>query len=245
MTDADNDQLYAIIEAIVEEKLARTSVSGPARVLSYDEEKGTVSVQPCLGEVSQDEDGNYVSRKLPQIDEVKVAFPRGGAWAITFPINVGDYVMLVHTDRALDLWQTNGGVLPTKQCRNHHLTDAWAIPGIYPDVAPLTESGIDTDLVAGKQGGGLLRIKADGTIELGTSASTKQFVALADDVKAELDEIKTMLDDVKTVFNAHVHVVTGTLPTGAGPAAAAAPAAPITASYTATEVASSKVKAQV
>ena len=222
-------ELEDVIESATREALARSYVARPARVLSYDVEDQTVSVMPVFGDLKGTDTG-VEHFPAARIDKVKVCFPRAGDHFLSFPIQANDYVLLVCSDRALDAWQKKGGVnISLMDLRNHQITDAIAIPGVYPDPENLTEADLDTDIVLGKQGGSLVRIKANGVIELGSTSGTKQPAALADDVKAELDGIKADLDLFVAAYNAQVYVSDGS-------------PVPVVLTYTPSEVGSDTVE---
>jgi len=88
---------------------------------------------------------------------------------------------------------------------------------------------------------GDVEVDAATTILLGAGAS--EYVALAEQVKSQLDDIETAISTLVSNFNAHTHVVAGVT---AGPASvvAAVPSVPSGASYSAADVAATKVKAE-
>lgn len=105
----------------------------PAEVQSYDTTTNSVDVQPNFKRTYTD--GDTVD--LPIIRSVPVAFPRAGTAGITFPIKRGDSVLLIFSERSLDKWKNTGGTITPDDPRTHDLSDAIAIPGIYPQSNPL------------------------------------------------------------------------------------------------------------
>lgn len=106
-------------------------VSIPAIVVSFDEVRQVVSVQPAVTEVIRK---NAVPTivELPQIDDVPIGLPSAGGWDMTFPIQQGDECDLVFQDMAFDLWWQNGGVQnqPDGVLFRHNLFDAVAWFGL-------------------------------------------------------------------------------------------------------------------
>ena len=218
--------LLQVLGRVMQNVMAQSYTARPARVDAWDSANGTVDVTPVFKETLEGDDATTVQEPAA-ITKVPVCWPRAGDWFLSMPIAVGDYVLLVFADRSMDIWQQRGGVVDPIDLRRHNVTDAIAIPGVYPKPDVLTESDLATDFFIGEQGGAGVRIKTDGTIELGATAGTKQGVALGDDVRAELDAIKADLD----ALNGHTHTLTGacgnggalTGPTLGGPSLSYAP----------------------
>jgi phage baseplate assembly protein gpV len=93
--------------------------------------KITVDVQPAIKGKTRAPNGMTQVVAIGAIPDVPVVFPRGGNYVATFPIAVGDEVLIVHGARNIDGWWQNGGVQPPLDSRLHDITDAFAIPGPF------------------------------------------------------------------------------------------------------------------
>lgn len=145
--------------------------AGPARVESYNASANTVTVTPVLWRQIPTDDGDYVAEALPQIPDVKIAWPRAGGFAITFPIQPGDFVMLVFGDAPLGAWRQNGQPGDPGDPERHGLSGAMAIPGVYPDKQNIT-SPSTTNMVLGKIGTAAAQIEITPTgVNLGAGAN--------------------------------------------------------------------------
>lgn len=115
-----------VIRAIVDSMLLDLNVCMPAKVVKYDSEKQYADVQIQLYQKINETLVTY-----PVIPGVPVIHPRanGGATFIHLPIQAGDDVLLVFSQRSLDSWKTAGGLSDPNDPRKHHITDAFAIPG--------------------------------------------------------------------------------------------------------------------
>jgi hypothetical protein len=185
--------LADVVRAFVREGAADLHVSIPAKVVRVELAKGLVDAQPLVKDVF---DGEAVS--VPVITNVPIVWPGAGGFRLTFPIAAGDVVLLVFSDRSLDLWLEKGGEVDPEDPRRHALSDAIAIPGLRSFKEPW--SGAAADGVAlGKDGGTQVKVK-DGAIELGGDA---QPAALGTSVRTELDAIWTALQT-------HIHPATCT-----------------------------------
>lgn len=166
-------------------------VSLPCRVERYDSALQVVDVQPLIKDSHEGFDGERVYTDYPVIPNVPVLFPGGGGMRITFPIAAGDTVLVVFGDRSHDRWQHGTpGVNEPVDDHRHHLTDAYAIPGLHSNAAPW--SGAEA-----------------GVITLGSDAGAPEFVATAQRVLTELERIAT-------AFNTHVHTGVTTGPGSSG-----------------------------
>ena len=176
---------------------SRMHVSIPARVLKYDAAKQSVDVQPAVKDSVYEEDGSRSAISIPIITAVPVLFPGGGAFRITFPIAVGDFVLLVFSDRSLDLWlKDGGGDVDPVDPRRHALSDAVAIPTIRPFSDPW-ESAPTNGVSVGADSGMAIHITSTG-ISLG-EASAVDAVAMAAKVQAQLSALKTAISGAAVI----------------------------------------------
>ena len=101
----------------------------PGKVVRYDAAKQLVDVQPLIKEAVKDEEGNVTARERPVIPNVPVVFPGAGGFALTFPIQTGDLVVLLYAHASLDRWLESDGrrsIDPGSPVSNS-ATDAFAL----------------------------------------------------------------------------------------------------------------------
>ena len=195
MTAPRTPTLEGVINRATRMALRRARVALPARVETYDATKQRVTVQPLILDGYTDENGDRQAERLPVINGVPVVFPGGGGFRVTFPIAVGDVVLLVFSSSSLDRWLALGGEVDPEDDRRHDLNDAIAIPGLHSFAAPLATAPTST-LSIGKDGGGP-------TIEIGASdIQVGGSSALA--TKADIDALRTWL-----TTHTHAGVTTG------------------------------------
>ena len=111
----------------------------PAKVVSFDPAKQTVSL--AIQIKMQLVDGSGAD--IPPLLDVPVSFPRGGGFAVTFPLKAGDEGMAIFSERCIDGWWQNGSASAPLDFRLHDLSDAMFIPGICS--VPKAISGFFTD----------------------------------------------------------------------------------------------------
>ncbi len=132
----------------------------PATVVSWDAEAQTITASPVMLEAYEDGDIS----KLPEIDHVPVMFPSGGGGSLTFPIQVGNEVLLVFSSRNFDTWWSTGEVdkLSSTQRYNEY-TDAIAIVGAASKNKSVIANPDDVEI---KFKGSRVTLKESGSVEI-------------------------------------------------------------------------------
>lgn len=74
---------------------------------------------------------------LPVIQNVPVVMPRGTAYGIALPVQLGDTGIALFCERSLDIWSVTGGIVDPLDSRTHDLSDAVFVPGLYPFSQPV------------------------------------------------------------------------------------------------------------
>lgn len=114
----------------------------PGEITSVDLTRMIVSVQPTIQGVVSDENGQKTFVNLPLLTECPVIFMKGGGFALTFPVAVGDEVLVIFASRCIDAWWQSGGIQKPMELRMHDLSDGFVIPGVssQPNVLPSISS---------------------------------------------------------------------------------------------------------
>ncbi len=96
----------------------------------------TLDVQPTLNIKTK----NQEVTERPVIVNVPLQFPASSTAALTYPINVGDSVLLIFSMRGLDTWKRGNGrnVTPT-DFRKFDKRDCFAIPGVFPSTNSIND----------------------------------------------------------------------------------------------------------
>lgn len=128
-----------IIVDAIEGRLADLHTGLPARVIAFDEAKGSCQVQVLLNRVFVNEDDSSSIIAIPPIDNVPIIYEGGAGWSITYPLAPGDIVFLAFAERSIDDWlETEPGQLVTPtQVRKHDLSDAIALPSLHTRRSPI------------------------------------------------------------------------------------------------------------
>ena len=122
--------LAGLLTTALDTRMRGVRVALPGRIESYDPVTQTCSVQPLVKDGVVDETGVRTPERLPVVSSVPVCFLGSGAFSITWPIKVGDTVLLVFSSSSIDRWLALGGEVDPIDDRRQHITDAIAIPGL-------------------------------------------------------------------------------------------------------------------
>jgi hypothetical protein len=124
-------QLTDIIADAIGEALSNLHTATIAKVTAVQEK--TISVQPVINRVV---DGNSIT--LPQFTKVPPLFMQGGGSYTAHPIAVGDYCLLILTERCFDRWYSGADFQDPAEFRMHDYSDGIAVVGLNPLAGALT-----------------------------------------------------------------------------------------------------------
>lgn len=170
-------ELADVLKQAIEDRLVDLHTCLPARVVSYDPAKQRVSVVPVIKR--KYEDGEVVT--IPVIEDVPVQFAKGSKFSMTHPVAKDDYCQLIFTERSIEIWKRDGGIVDPRDTRKFHLTDCYALMGGQPETTVIADAAADKfrivnngTLLEMQEGGdvsfknpkGLLEMKAGGLVTL-------------------------------------------------------------------------------
>ena len=124
-------RLTDIIADAIGEALSNLHTATIAKVTAVQAK--TISVQPVINRVV---DGKSI--QLPQFTKVPPLFMQGGGSYTAHPIAVGDYCLLILTERCFDRWYSGSDFQDPAEFRMHDYSDGIAIVGINPTAGALT-----------------------------------------------------------------------------------------------------------
>jgi hypothetical protein len=99
----------------------------PGRIEKYDYSNQKATVKPLIKKVYLNDD----VLEIPVLVNVPIVFPRSKTSGITFPLNKGDGVLIVFSERSLERWYSSGEDSEPGDPRKFDLSDAIAIPGLF------------------------------------------------------------------------------------------------------------------
>lgn len=133
MADKSTTSLEKVIQTAIDSSLKEVHTCLPAIVT-----KVTPATQLIDAQITIKRKLAGVLADLPLLVNVPIRFFKSTTFSITFPIEVGDNVMIIFSERSIDTWLTEGGVQNPFDIRKHSLSDAFALPMMYhqKDVIP-------------------------------------------------------------------------------------------------------------
>lgn len=179
----------------------------------------TIDVKPVVNRVV-----NGVSIELPVFADVLPWFQGGGSSYIATPIAVGDYALLIFSERCFDLWYSGQDFKAPIDRRMHDYSDAIALVGLQPSASLLTIPDETT---------------LNGVTRIGV-ANPSDFAALASKVLTELQAVQ---NDI-TVLKAATSTALGGVPTSGSALKSAFDIATAAIPHAPTSVASAYVKCE-
>jgi hypothetical protein len=153
--------------------LRNVHTSMPGIITKYDQSTGLANVQPALNRKYKSEDSAIA---LPIISNVPVAMPRAGNALIKVPLQVGDSVLLIFSERSIDRWLENGGTVDPQDSIMFALNDAVAIPSLFAKTDPPKPNTAATSVEI-SNGTAHVEVDQDGTIKM-----------VADNATVEIDQ---------------------------------------------------------
>lgn len=120
-----------LLNAMFEYKTTEMYTALPAIVVGVNDTFSglSVNVQPAIN--IKHIDGDITQR--PTILNVPVQMPASSTSAFTFPVNIGDSVLLIFSMSGIDTWKRGDGRATTpSDFRHHSVRDCVAITGVFP-----------------------------------------------------------------------------------------------------------------
>jgi len=132
------DSLESALNSMIHDGLLTVNVSIPCVVDKY--QNGRVWVTPVVMRVTKEG-----SEKHSTIPDVPVAYPNGGGYSITFPIEKGDEGLIIFSQRDISQFKEKGGIADPPTYRIHSMADAIFIPAMVRS----TEEHVDLTITDG------------------------------------------------------------------------------------------------
>lgn len=165
--EAATDDDAAAVRAEVEATTLDLHTALPGIVKSFDKDRQTAVVQPAVQKFFRGT--GFVEVK--QLVDVPVQFPRGGGFALTFPVAAGDECLLVFSERAIDHWFETGRTSPPSDTRTHSLSDGFAILGVSSLTKVIQNFNASAVELRSLNGAAKVQIGGGGTISVETSGN--------------------------------------------------------------------------
>lgn len=160
--------LESVIKTAIDAELKEVHTCLPAVVDKVDMSTQLVDAQITIKRKLADE-----LVLLPLLVDVPIRYPRSNVFSITFPIEVGDHVMVIFCERSIDTWLTQGGIQDPYDIRKFHLSDAFAIPMMYPQTNVIPSFDASNLEIKTNSGDTKIIVKASEDVEITTTGEIK------------------------------------------------------------------------
>ena len=124
-------ELTDVLNDAIGEALSNLHTATIAKVTGVQAK--TISVQPVINRVV---DGKSIT--LPQFTKVPPIFMQGGDSYTAHPIHVGNYCLLMITERCFDRWYSGADFQDPAEFRMHDYSDGIAVVGLNPLAGAIT-----------------------------------------------------------------------------------------------------------
>jgi len=167
------------LRRLAESKTDNLRVAMPGKIIDFDEEKQTATVQPLIKEYVRDK-----WESLPQLLDVPCFFPRAGGYCLTFPVKPDDEVIILFNDMCLDAWWQSGGEQTQLETRRHDLSDAMCFFGITSVPKAVTEYSTNSVMLRNEDKDSYYEI-VDDTKTLNIIGAEKLNITTQDDINVK------------------------------------------------------------
>lgn len=185
MTADGTPTLTEALLDLVENRQRRLRTALIARVEAWYPETQSIDALPLVREAVEPRPAEFAYLEMPVVPMVPFcAALTVGGFTIQAAPTIGDVVLLIVLDRDPDAYLAAPGAAPVDppSPRHHQATDAVALPLGVPRTAAPLPSIDDGELVIGRQDGtGEVRVRQDGSVELGARDVSKSRAAREND----------------------------------------------------------------
>ena len=175
-------QLVDTLFLLMSDALADLHTATIARVTKVGDT--TIDCQPVINRKVEGE-----SKPLPVFADVPPIFLNGGSSYLAHPIAVGDYALLLFTERCFDRWYNGEDEQTPLELRMHDYSDGFALVGLRPLAGAVTIPSETT---------------MTGVTRMGVE-DPQDFMALAGLVLGELVKVKEDFEAMKLAYDGHKH----------------------------------------
>lgn len=152
------------LKQAIDYTLSHIHIALPGIIIKFDEATKLAEVQPSLQRKYLD--GSTLD--MPNIVNVPVIFQQSKDFSDTYPLNKGDGVLLIFSERALERWLNNGHGSEPGARRKFDLSDAIAIPGLF---AKNTARNYDPTNAVRKFKNCIFKMQPDGKFAIGNDGA--------------------------------------------------------------------------
>lgn len=188
--------LTQAVDNAITSRLVDIHTAFPGQIVEYDFTKKLAKIQPVINK-------KYATgevQPMPILNNVPVIFPFSGGASITFPVNPGDFCLVICCERSIDNWLATGTQTAPADPRILDLSDGVAIMGLLPFTETSPAENNDDMLISYQ--GSSITIKKNGDVIINTSNRMS--------IGSNTTEILDVLSQTLGFLSASVTTVEGT-----------------------------------
>lgn len=168
------------VNAAIDEAFRGKSTAEPGFVEKFYAKEKLADITPIISDFYEGDDGSANEEPRTKLPKVPIWYPGGGGWTITWPLKVGDPVLLVFCQRNIANWFISDGKEPVAPefSETHPESAAICIPRLFPRGANDGEAHEEYLTIAGH--GIKIILKTDGAaviegarVELGADGAAQ------------------------------------------------------------------------
>lgn len=146
----------------IDSALKDTHTCIPGIIESFDKDKQTCQAQPAIQRIWTDKG----PMNLPLCVDCPVAFPGGGGFFLTFPVEAGDECMIHFSERCIDNWYASGVIAAPADYRMHDLSDGMCVVGINNQAKAISNFSMDGVQLRSRDGQQSISLNTNGTFKV-------------------------------------------------------------------------------
>ena len=160
-----------VLQLFLDSRLENVHTLLPGKIESYEEPLRKASVQPLIKLKTR---GNE-DVEMPILDNVPVIFPSSTGGQILFPLDKGDFCLIMFSETGIGNYLNSVGAIQVEadDVARFSLTDAICLPGLFPFSVPGTQlNKLITPTIEFTPAGGINMLKATEPYVLGNILKT-------------------------------------------------------------------------
>jgi len=215
-----------VLRQAIDYFLQDTHTMLPGRIEEYDPGEQRATVKPLVKRRVLTENGEEFLEEIPVIPDVPVYFPGVAKFVLTFPVQQGDFCMLIFAERSIDTYLAgDGSDSDPDDFRIHDLTDCVALPGLPPFSKARKRADASDMVVVHYEGSGAAWFKKN-EVHIGAQ-NASDAASLDSKVQTELNRLQSDLSSLAGKYDGHTHTVpaSGLFDSSSGPCTGTATAA--------------------
>lgn len=157
--------MESVIQTAIDSALKELHTCLPAVITKITGQ--TIEAQPTIKRKIKNELVN-----LPLLVDVPLRYMKSSGYSISFPMSVGDHVLIIFAERSIDTWLLSGNIQSPSDIRRHSLSDGFAIPMMYPETDTIPDFDASNLTIKANNGTSTITVSEAGTVSIESVGAT-------------------------------------------------------------------------